>query len=329
MRVLVTGGTGAIGPAIVRALAAAGHAVRVLAAGAAAPGVLPEAVEVRIGDVGDRDAVRSATAGMDAVLHLAALLHIVAPDERRQGDYERVNVGGTASVRDAALEAGVGRVVLFSTIAVYGSHPGLITEDTLPRPETLYGKTKLAAERLLLETCRTDGAPLATVLRLGAAYGARVKGNYRRLVTALAAGRFVPVGSGRNRRTLIFDRDAAAAALLALDHPAAAGRIYNVSDGEVHPVNAIIAAICEALGRPAPRLALPLGPLSAAAWVADHVSRATGVRFPVSRAALAKYTENMAVEGRRIQAELGFRPAFDLRYGWRCTVEEMKRAGDL
>ena len=56
--------------------------------------------------------------------------------------------------------------------------------------------------------------------------------------------RFVPVGDGRNRRTLVYDKDVAKATVLAMEHPAAAGRIYNVTDGNFHTLNEIILAIC-------------------------------------------------------------------------------------
>ena len=73
-----------------------------------------------IGDVADQVAVQSAMQGVDAVVHMAALLHIVNPPPELREKYERVNIGGTATVVEAAIKAGVKRVVLFSTIAVYG-----------------------------------------------------------------------------------------------------------------------------------------------------------------------------------------------------------------
>ena len=103
------------------------------------------------------------------------------------------------------------------------------------------------------------------MLRLGAVYGAQVKGNYRRLLSALARGRFVPIGSGRNRRTLIYDKDVARAALLAVCHPDAAGRVFNVTDGEVHTMATIVRTLCTALGRRPPCLTLPAGPVRALA----------------------------------------------------------------
>ncbi len=98
------------------------------------------------------------------------------------------------------------------------------------------------------------------MLRLGAVYGSRIKGNYERLTRALACHRFIPIGNGLNRRTLVYDKDVGRAATLAVSHPAAAGRVFNVTDGGFHALNEIIESICSALGRKPPRLSLPVGP---------------------------------------------------------------------
>jgi UDP-glucose 4-epimerase len=257
-------------------------------------------------------------------------LHILNPPSSLREQYECVNVGGTANVVEAAIQAGVERMVFFSTIAVYGYSSGqILTEATPPRPDTFYAHTKLAAEQIVLQAKRRDGQPLGTVLRLGAVYGARVKGNYRRLVQALARGRFIPIGHGRNRRTLIHDRDVARAAVLAVQHPGAAGQVYNVSDGQFHTLNDIIAAICTALGRPSPRIYIPLGPVRLAVGGLEDAARLVGRQSPVGRATLDKYLEDVAVDSRRIQVDLGFVPGFDLRSGWQDTIRAMRANGDL
>ncbi len=194
---LVTGATGAIGPGVVAAIART-HDVRTLSRRSPDPGLFPTAVAPFVGDVADPGAVRRAAHGADVIVHLAALLHIVDPPPAMRSEYQRVNVGGTAAVLDAARAEGIARVVLMSTIAVYGyAGQKLLDEDSPTLPDTFYGETKLAAERLALASRRADGAPMATVLRSAAVYGPRVKGNYQRLVTALARRRFVPIGRGR------------------------------------------------------------------------------------------------------------------------------------
>ncbi len=328
--ILVTGATGAVGPRVVASLVEAGCGVRTLSLDPSPAGLWPEGVETQIGDITDTRAVQAAVQGIDAVIHLAALLHVVNPPPSLRAEYERINVGGTAAVAEAALQAGVGRLVLFSTIAVYGgSAGGILTEDSPTRPDSFYAETKLAAERIVLAARRADGGPMGTVLRLGAVYGSRIKGNYRRLLVALARGRFIPVGPGSNRRTLVYDRDVGRAAALAAIHPDAAGSTFNVTDGQIHTMEAIIGTLCGALGRMPPRLALPVGPTRRFAGVLEDGARLFGFRSPIVRATVDKYAEDVAVDGTRFCARLGFVPRYDLAAGWRETVAEMRQAGDL
>jgi len=174
-----------------------------------------------------------------------------------------------------------------------------------------------------------DGQPLGTVLRLGAVYGSRMKGNYERLTRALAHNRFIPIGDGRNRRTLVYNRDVARAAVLAVSNPAAAGRVFNVTDGEFHSMSDIISTICQALGRKPPRLSLPNRPVRFAAGIVEEMARLMGRQSPIMRATINKYTEDVAVDSRRIQKELGFKPQYDLRSGWQETIQEMQKIDEL
>jgi UDP-glucose 4-epimerase len=328
--ILITGATGAVGPLVVKAFHDLNYSIRTFSIDPPPVEIWPDDVETRIGDVTDRKMVQSTMRGVDAVVHLAALLHIFNPPPELREKYDRINVGGTRTVVEAAIEAGVGRVVLFSTIAVYGpSYGRVFTEDTKPHPDTFYAETKLAAEEILLHAKRRDGQPLGTVLRLGAVYGSRVRGNYERLTRALARNRFIPIGTGHNRRTLIYDQDVGRAAVLAAFHPAAAGRVFNVTDGQFHTLHEIINSICDALGRKFPVFSLPVAPVRRFAGLLEVGARTLGRRSPVDRSTIDKYTEDIAVSGRRIQNELGFIPQYDLRTGWRETVAEMRRKVEL
>lgn len=329
--ILVTGGTGAVGPRIVEALVTEGYAVRILALDAPKLGTLPAGVELRMGSVTDPEAVRDAVQGCTGIIHMAALLHIVNPPPALRAKYEAVNVGGTRTVLDAARAAGVQRVVFFSTIAVYGygerERKGSLVETSVCCPDTFYGETKLAAEKLVLDAKRSDGVPLGTILRMGAIYGSGIKGNYRKLALALAKHRFIPVGRGQNRRSLIYDRDVAAATVFALRMEQAAGQVYNVTDNCFHTLADIIAAICAALGNRPPRVRIPLAFARLAANSADLLFRLVR-RRPVVRAAVDKYVEEVMVSGDKIRRELGFVPKYSLIEGWRQCIAEMHGAGE-
>lgn len=244
--------------------------------------------------------------------------------------YELINVGGTATLVEAAFVADVKRVVLFSTIAVYGKADGQVLNEMSPtHPDTFYAQTKRAAEQIVLNARGADGQPLGTVLRLGAVYGSRIKGNYERLTHALARNRFIPVGNGLNRRTLVYDKDVGRAAVLAVSHPASAGRVFNVTDGEFHPLNEIIKSICASLGRKPPWVSLPMGPTQTLIRLIEEGSYVIGLKPPITQEMIDKYTEDIAVDGSLIQKELGFIPQYDLKTGWKETIEEMRARREL
>jgi UDP-glucose 4-epimerase len=328
--VLITGATGAVGPCVVHALHQAGYQIRAFSIDVPTTGIFPQNVEVLIGDVTDRAGVQSAMQGVDAVVHMAALLHIANPPVALQEQYVQVNVDGTARVVEAAIQAGVKRMVFFSTIAVYGNTGGRILDESASlRPDTFYGETKVAAERIVLKAKRRDGEKLGTVLRFGAIYGPRIKGNYQRLVKALAGGRFIPVGNGENRRTLVYERDVALAALMVMQHLDAAGEVYNVSDGTFHTMKEIVSTISAALGRTAPRFSLPVGLVRWPAGVIEDVFYLVGRNSPISRATVNKFVEDVAVSCDRIRSQLGFSPLYDLTAGWNETIREMRKNREL
>jgi UDP-glucose 4-epimerase len=322
--VLVTGATGAIGPGVVSALHQAGYRIRAFSIDEPSAGLFPAGVEVINGDITDNIAIQTAMRGVDSVIHMAALLHIVNPTIYMREKFELVNIDGTAKVVEAAIKVGAERIILFSTIAVYGNTGGCIYDERSPvQPKTFYAQTKLAAEKIVLSAKSADGQPLGVVLRLGTVYGPRIKGNYERLVHALKKSNFIPIGNGLNRRTLVYDKDVVCAAILTVSHPAAVGRIFNVTDGTFHTMNEIIECICYALGRKPPQLLLPLKPMYVLAGIIEKVSCAIRLTPLATREMIDKYTEDVAIDGSLIQRELGFIPKYDLKTGWQETIREM------
>jgi nucleoside-diphosphate-sugar epimerase len=76
-------------------------------------------------------------------------------------------------------------------------------------------------------------------------------------------------------------------------------------------------------------LSLPIGPVRWAVSILENAGRMIGYQSPIGRATIDKYTEDIAVDSQRIQTELGFKPQYDLKTGWKETVEEMRRRGEL
>lgn len=322
---LVTGGTGAIGPILVRGLLAKRFRVRVLHRNPSLPGIFPPSVSSVLGDITDYQAVSKAVSGADVVFHLAAKLPTNDTSASVRSECERVNVEGTQCITDAARSAKVSRLVFFSTISVYGTSrpPEVLDENSPLRPQSFYAGTKCEGEAIVLGARRSNTKePLAVVLRLAAVYGPHVKGNYASLISALRKGWFVPLGDGCNRRTLIYDQDVSAAALLAVEHPESAGQVYNVTDGHIHTLRDVLGAICRGLDRSPPSFYFPVAPARSLAGAMEAVSRTLGIRPPVSRALVNKFVEDVAVGGEKIRRELKYQSEFNLVEGWHRSLQE-------
>jgi nucleoside-diphosphate-sugar epimerase len=315
--VLVTGGTGLVGKALVEELDRTGAVVRVLVRRDMPVGFFPIRVEAMRGDMRNPESLQRASQGVHVICHLAARMHgSTSMPQEVQATHE-VNVGGTNTLLRAARENGVSRFVFFSTISVYGpSEPGQVHDEASRlQPESVYAETKVAAE----DAVRSSGVP-SVVLRLAAVYGPGMKGNYPRLVEALRRRRFPLIGDGSNRRTLVYLLDAVRAAVLASEHPAALGRTFNVTDGTVHTLREILDAICLALGRGPVRMRVPASPTLGVARLVEAVASRFGRSLRLADAA-RKLLEDIAVSGERARRELGFRPETDLVSGWKRAVE--------
>jgi UDP-glucose 4-epimerase len=137
------------------------------------------------------------------------------------------------------------------------------------------------------------------------------------------------VGDGSNRRTLIYDKDLARAVVLAVSQPAAAGQIFNVTDGRFHTLREIMTAMSLALGRTPPRYSLPVKPVRWAAGLLEDAAGVLGLQSPIVRETIDNYTEDIAVSGDKIRRVLGFMPQYDLTSGWRETVENLRHTGEV
>ncbi|HWP83616.1 MAG TPA: UDP-glucose 4-epimerase GalE [Terriglobia bacterium] len=149
MRVLVTGGAGYIGSHAVRRLRQAGHEPVIYDNLSTGHKLLAEGFECIVGDVADRGALRRALRGIDAVMHLAADSSVRESVGNPRKYFEN-NVGSGLSLLHAMLDAGIRRVILSSTCAVYGRPSAIPIPVDAPRiPANPYGATKLALEHAL------------------------------------------------------------------------------------------------------------------------------------------------------------------------------------
>jgi len=250
---LVTGGAGFIGSHLVDKLIAQGNQVRVfdnLASGHL-ENIAPNLNEIDFleGDIRDESAVFQAIAGVHYVFHLAAMVSVpqsmVQPKEAVS-----INTIGTLNILEAAKSAGVRRVVLSSTCAVYGDEPTLPKIETMsPQPQSPYAISKLAAEQY----CQlfADAFGLETVvLRYFNVFGPRQDPSspYSGVISIFVDKMFqdLPItifGTGEQTRDFVFVSDVVRANLLAAKAPDAAGQIFNIGTGRAVTINQLFQSL--------------------------------------------------------------------------------------
>ena len=312
---LVTGATGAVGPALVAELLHQGYRVRVLSRTRPTQPLFPDSVEFLTGDVCDRDTVHTALIDTQLVFHLAALLHVTNPSPELRAEYEHVNVDATRIVAEEAARAKTQRMVYFSTVKVYGVQSAEpIPETHSVNPETDYAITKLNGERAALDHMDT------TILRLSPIYGARLRGSWRYLVTAIKKGVFLPVGSLQNVRSLTHVDDASKAALIVANHPLSANQAYNLVAHESITMEVILDAIYAAFDKRRPRIIIPTPLVHTGVGLLEFGLGMVGKRSPLTQDSIVQLTQSETYSGAKLRA-LGFQPQISLEEGWRQTVD--------
>ncbi len=250
MRVAVTGGAGFIGSHVVDHLIRAGHEVVVIDLGGQWHN---PAAEYRAADLFDESALSGAVGGCQAIFHLAGAADVnkVAADPVGA---VRLNVEGTARVLQAARAGQVGRVLLASTVWVYGATAGSgeRTEDalvSLANAGHVYVSTKLAAE-LLVHSYHEMFGQQFTILRYGIPYGPRMREALviAKFVRAARDGQSITIaGNGEQQRSYVYVEDLADAHVRALA-PAAANRTLALEGGTPVSVREIADVVCELVG---------------------------------------------------------------------------------
>lgn len=312
MKVLVTGASGFVGTALLPALIERGHAVQ--AAVRIAP---PRSDAIAVGDIGPDTDWHAALDGCEAVVHLAARVHVMRDAATDPiAAYRRVNTAAAARLAEQARGAGVRTFVFMSTAKVLGeSSPAgrPFTDASALAPEDPYAVSKAEAEVAIAAIGAGTGMRIVSV-RPPLVYGPGVGANFLRLMDTVARGRPLPLGAVRNRRSLVYVGNLAAAAVACLEHADARGA-YLVSDGAALSTPDLIRRIGTALGRPARLLPVPAALLRAAGALAGktaEIDRLLG-DFALAPTGLAA---------------LGWQPPFTVNEGLAATAAWYRSARD-
>ena len=309
MKILVTGANGFVGRPLCQRLTELGHDV----AGAIRPnaqlppGVTPCTVE----SLSPTTDWSGALAGRDAVVHLAARVHVMHDESHDPlAEFRTANVAGTLHLAEQAAAAGIGHLVFMSSIKANGEETfGTPFGPNSAAPVDPYGISKLEAEQGLAKIATRTGLAV-TVLRPPLVYGPGVKGNFRALIGLVQRGIPLPLGCVANRRSLIGLGNLVDAIRACLDTPPAAGslRTFTLCDAESASTAQLIRRIAAALGRPARLLPIPVALLRLA-------GRLTGKSGAVQR-----LTASLEVDSSAITAAIGWTPPDSLQDGLAATA---------
>ena len=280
--ILVTGATGFVGRRVVALLAAAGKRVRALTRSESVASALPEGVEGAVGDVLDGDSLRRAMDGVDAVVHLVAVI-------REQGEltFERVNYEGTVGVLAAAQEAGVRRIVCASTIGAASD------------PTVRYLHSRWMGEQ---EIIRSGIA--YTIVRFSVGFG---EGDefINQLAALVKAFPLVPVvGDGTAVFQPIWVDDVARCIAESLDRETLEARAVEIGGPDYFTYDELIDVIAETLGVRAAKAHVPVSLMSTGASVLEALSP----RPPITREQLKMLAFDHRTELDSVQRHFGFEP---------------------
>jgi len=257
------------------------------------------------GDLRDPDAVVRAMVGVRHLLHVAADYRLWAPDPE---EIVRNNAATTRIVMDAALAAGVERIVYTSSVATLKPHDdGPADESRAATPEQAVGaykRSKVVAERQVENMVRTRGLP-AVIVQPSTPIGPRdVKPTPTGRIIVEAANGKMPafVDSGLN---LVHVDDVAAGHLLALDK----GRVGEryILGGQDVMLGAMLSEIARIVGRKPPTVRIPRAPLFPFAWINEQVARMSGGDPFLTVDSLRMAKHRMFFSSAKAEAELGYR----------------------
>lgn len=323
MTILLTGATGFIGGHLLNRLMATGHTMICLArAQSSSSALVSSRLQFVLGDVTDRASVRKAILGCDAVIHLANVYAFWLSDA---SIYERVNVDGTRNVMEAALEAGVKKVVHVSSAVTYGKpNDNPFTEDSLPGPLfSAYARTKRLGDDFAWKMREEAGLPLV-VLYPGAVTGQRDTKSSGAFIRLLAKGNMPARVLQKATATWVDVADVVTAIIGALEMEAAIGQRYLIGN-QTLMLGEIGQMVSEESGVPPPRLALPDWSVILTAHGLTKLSSLTGQPpvWGLSVDQVRTMVEGFHFDGSKAQRELGVRYT-PVREAIKSLISELK-----
>ncbi|MBA2565028.1 MAG: NAD-dependent epimerase/dehydratase family protein [Gemmatimonadetes bacterium] len=321
-KTLVTGASGFTGSHLASRLAREGRSVVSFVRPTSDVSALEESgIECRVADIRERRSVEAAFEGISDVYHVAAAYRTEHAD---RDEFRRVNVDATRHLLDASIAAAVRRFVHCSTVGVQGNiDDPPATEAYRVAPGDHYQETKLEGERLALSYA--GRLPLSVVRPVGI-HGPGDR-RFLKLFRAVDRMRFVMIGSGRTLYHMTYIDDLVDGFLLAGTRPEALGEVFTIGGARYTTLNELVGLIADVLGRPRPRLRIPMAPIHAAAVACEAVFTPLGLNPPLYPRRVEFFRNDRAFDISKARRLLGYQPRVDLEEGLRRTAEWYRRHG--
>ena len=313
-RLLITGANGFLGNAVCTKAVERGYSVRGVTRstydwrlGCTSLGV----ENIEIGDINAHTDWKRAVLDCDVVVHLAARVHIMREDANDPlAEFRLINTEATEKLARCAAINGVQRFVYISSIGVNG----LFTEDNVQflesdsaNPHNAYTLSKWEAEQVLHRVAAETGLEVV-ILRPPLVYGAGAPGNFAQMLRLVELGIPLPLAGVKNKRDLIYVGNLVDAIMTCVRHSSAAGETYLVSDGETVSTPEILVELAKALGVSSRVFPWPIGLLKLMAGLFGKTGQ------------VQRLIGSLQVDSTKIRRELGWKPPYSLRQGFRETV---------
>lgn len=246
--------------------------------------------QTAVADVRSVEQLRTSIREHDVIVNLAAEHR---DDVRPLSLYDDVNVGGTRNLCTVAREKNVSTIVFTSSVAVYGFAPVGTDESGKISPFNAYGRTKFEAEKVLRQwQAEVPHQRALVIIRPTVVFGERNRGNVYNLLRQIASGKFIMIGSGKNRKSMAYVENVAAF----IEHSLKFGpgvHTYNFIDKPDFTMNQLVGNVKALLGfTNGPGLRLPYALGYGIGKAFDLLSFITGKRFAISSIRVKKFCAN-------------------------------------
>jgi len=291
-----------------------------------------DVVEPIVGDVRDIRSLQKLFSGVEGaiLIHTAAVIH----PKRFYREFLEVNLTGTRNVVEQACVSRTSKIVVNSSNSINGCNPNqdhVFTEDSPNNPYMGYGKSKELMELYLHKCIASGNYPPIAIIRAPWFYGPHQPARQTKFFSMIKAGRFPIVGSGENRRSMVYMSNLVQGVLLAASLKAANNETFWVADRRPYSMNDIVKTVQTVLREDfsmstATNTTRVPGFISDCAWLADTIIQSSGL-YNKELHVLSEMNKTIACNTSKAEKFLGFSPTIELREGMRRSIQWCQNNG--